>query len=226
MHFSGHGSRASAGITLHGPDGGSRAVSAAALRHLFDSAGDGVKLVVLNACYTEEQAVAINETVDCVVGMSDAIEDESARVFAASFYRAIAFGKSVRKAFEQGLAAIGLEGLQGEHVPRLLVRPGTAAQDTSLVTNSQSPKSSTLTRASRLTSSSSRPQEKKGQPNGDDRRGSLNISSAAQKIIDERPLAWGVKLFGQTLEDGIVANGGLKQELSLGRFFWPIRSPK
>jgi hypothetical protein len=44
-----------------------------ALREAFGAAGASVRLVVLNACYSEPAAVALLAHVDCVVGMAGAI---------------------------------------------------------------------------------------------------------------------------------------------------------
>ena len=65
----------------------------------------------MNACYSQIQAQAIAENIDCVVGMSTAIGDEAAIIFAASFYRAIGFGRSIKDAFDQGKIAIMVEGI-------------------------------------------------------------------------------------------------------------------
>jgi hypothetical protein len=123
VHFSGHGT-GERGIVLHDDLGAARLVTAKALRRLFTALQGEVRLVVLNACYSHDQALAVAEVIDCVIGMSDRIGDDAARAFAASFYRALGFGRSVRSAFDQGLAAIALEGLGAEHVPRLLARAG------------------------------------------------------------------------------------------------------
>src|SRR5690606_8680733 len=45
--------------------------------------------------------------------------DEAARVFAAQFYSAVGFGLSLSKAFEQGKAALMLEGIPEEDIPEL-----------------------------------------------------------------------------------------------------------
>lgn len=50
--------------------------------------------------------------------------DEAARIFSAYFYSAIGFGFSVKKAFEQGKAALMLEGIPEEDTPELYVREG------------------------------------------------------------------------------------------------------
>ena len=86
-----------------------------------------LRCVVLNACFTAEQAEAIAEHVDCVVGTAREIDDDSALAFTIAFYRAIAHGKSVGDAFALGRVEIGLRGLPGEDVPQLFCRRGVVA---------------------------------------------------------------------------------------------------
>ena len=110
------------------------AVPSVALGRLFAVLRDNIRLVVLNACYSDEQARAIVEEIDFVVGMTDEIGDEGARVFAAAFYRGLAYGRSVRSAFDLGLNELQLEGLRDdESVPVLLVREGVNASETTLL---------------------------------------------------------------------------------------------
>lgn len=92
-----------------------------------------LKCVVLNACYSAEQAEAIAATIDCVVGMSSAIEDQSAIGFSKAFYQALAYGRSVQEAFDLGCVEIGIEGLPDEQVPQLLVRSGADASSVRFV---------------------------------------------------------------------------------------------
>jgi CHAT domain-containing protein len=132
VHFSGHGTGAP-GIALHDGNGGSKLVTADALKRLFTALKDDIRVVVLNACHTGAQADAIVEVIDCVICMTDAVGDEAARKFAASFYRALGFGRNVKNAFEQGLVSIAMEGLRDASVPTLLVRPGVDAQDVHLL---------------------------------------------------------------------------------------------
>lgn len=75
---------------------------------------------MLNACYSRPQAEAIVSVVPCAIGMNDAISDLGASIFASSFYRALAFGYSVKHAFRQGIAALKLEGLAEQNVPELI----------------------------------------------------------------------------------------------------------
>lgn len=123
VHFSGHGS-ASGEIVLMDNNRQVKPVSAEALKMLFTTLKDNIRLVVLNACYSQIQAQAIAEVIDCIVGMSTAIGDEAAIIFAASFYRAIGFGRSIKEAFDQGKTAIMLEGIPEASTPQLLNRTG------------------------------------------------------------------------------------------------------
>jgi len=126
VHFSGHGSPKEELILLDELDS-PKPVSKEALRQLFATLKDNIRLVVLNACYSRPQALAITEVVDCAVGMQKAIGDRAAIVFATAFYQAIGFGRSVRVAFEAGKAALMLEGISDETTPELLVRDGIDA---------------------------------------------------------------------------------------------------
>ena len=80
VHFSGHGSEFSE-IILEDSDGNSKPVTASALSRLFSLLKDNIQCVVLNACYSEVQAEAIAQHINCVVGMSGAIGDEAAISF-------------------------------------------------------------------------------------------------------------------------------------------------
>ena len=123
VHFSGHGSPAQQLILLD-DQGNPKPVSQEALVHLFRTLKDNVRVVVLNACYSRPQAEALAQTIDCTIGMNRPIGDEAAIVFAASFYRAIGFGRSVKEAFELGKAALLLEGIPEDKTPELLTRNG------------------------------------------------------------------------------------------------------
>jgi hypothetical protein len=123
VHFSGHGSPAGE-IVLTDDQGRPKPVSARAFEALFTTLRDNVRVVLLNACFSQRQAQAIVQVIDCAIGMDTAIGDRAAITFAASFYRALGFGRSVVEAFEQGKVALLLEGIPEETTPRLLSREG------------------------------------------------------------------------------------------------------
>ena len=119
VHFSGHGSGASE-IVLENAQGPSQVVPAEALSRLFALFKEHVHCVVLNACYTSEQAQAIGEHIDCVIGMSKAIKDQASLNFSAAFYQALGYGRDVQSAFELGCVQIDLQGLAEGDTPQLL----------------------------------------------------------------------------------------------------------
>lgn len=121
VHFSGHGSKSS-GIILEDVTGRSHLVSPRALSQLFSILKDNIRCVVLNACYSETQAQAIAEHIDCVVGMSSTIGDKAAISFAAAFYHALGYGRDIRTAFELGCVQIDLENLNEQDTPKLLAK--------------------------------------------------------------------------------------------------------
>lgn len=115
------------GVFFQGADGRSQLVPTQALEDVFDAAGASVKVVVLNACYSETQAEALVTHVDCVIGMGGPLRDEAARNFAIGFYGALGECESVATAYKQGRAAISLEGLRGADAPQLKTRDGVDA---------------------------------------------------------------------------------------------------
>ena len=77
VHFSGHGSPTSE-LVLQNERGDRHFVRPDALGQLFAILKDNIRCVVLNACYSEPQAQAIAEHIDCVIGMTRAIDDIAA----------------------------------------------------------------------------------------------------------------------------------------------------
>ncbi|MEO5843453.1 MAG: CHAT domain-containing protein [Caldimonas sp.] len=123
VHFSGHGTDQQQ-IVLVNDSRVAIPVSAWALRQLFTTCKDNIRVVVLNACFPREQAEAIVAVIDCAIGMKQEIGDDAAIAFAASFYSAVGFGRSVLDAFEQSKVALLLKGIPEEDTPTLLVRAG------------------------------------------------------------------------------------------------------
>lgn len=125
VHFSGHGSR-TGGIQIGDERGNELVVPPAALEGLFRILSWRVLCVVLNACYTEDQARAIARHVPCVAGMANAVPDGAAIEFATSFYGALAAGESVGTAFRFGRNRIALRGRYGAGNPVLIGEPAAA----------------------------------------------------------------------------------------------------
>ena len=121
VHFSGHGSN-KAEIILQNDQGLSQPVSERALGQLFSILRDNIRCVVLNACFSYQQGAAIAEHIDCVIGMSDAIADQTSLRFASAFYQALGYGRDVKTAFDLGCLQINLENLGEQEKPQLLAQ--------------------------------------------------------------------------------------------------------
>jgi hypothetical protein len=119
VHFSGHGSHNNK-IIFENNIGESIEVPPEALAKLFKIIGVKTKVVLLNACYSKEQAKAIAKYVPYVIGMKDSILDETAKQFSKSFYRAIGYGKSTEIAFELAKNQIELENIPESDIPELI----------------------------------------------------------------------------------------------------------
>jgi len=119
VHFAGHGD--GEGLELDNFD----TLLPATLVQLFTTFRE-VRAVVLNACKSLVVAEAVSKVVDYTVAMEASIGDETAVDFAGAFYAALAFGSTVRFAFDAACSTIS-PCLDEEHpLPRLLVRPGAA----------------------------------------------------------------------------------------------------
>jgi hypothetical protein len=152
IHFSGHGSPDGV-LVLHPGDAASRelegdapvpAPGAAAAGHgrlpvaglarLLDVLRDNVRVVVLNACYSQAAAKAIVRSVECAVGTSRPIRDDHAIAFAAEFYQAVAWGRSVQEAFALGVIRLQNAGYdQADSLLGLEIREGVDAANIRLI---------------------------------------------------------------------------------------------
>jgi CheY-like chemotaxis protein len=119
LHFSGHGSDRSE-LIFEDDLGRIQPVSARALGQLFSVLKGNIRCVVLNACYSEDQARAIAQHIDCVIGMSKSISDPASVSFSAAFYQALGFGRDVKTAFDLGCIQIDLANLGEQDTPKLL----------------------------------------------------------------------------------------------------------
>lgn len=123
VHFSGHGEDKE-GICFETDHGITQLVSATALGLLFRSLRHPPQCVVLNACYSEEQAAVIVNHIPFVIGMNKAIQDKAASAFSIGFYQALGEGYGVEEAFNMGLASMAMDSNGQQTIPVLLKKPG------------------------------------------------------------------------------------------------------
>ncbi|UNU25993.1 GUN4 domain-containing protein [Microcoleus vaginatus] len=119
VHFCGHGG-GEPGLVFESDVGREHLVSTDALSNLFRLFSSSIECVLLNACYSEEQAVAIVDRINYVIGMNQEIRDDAAIAFSKGFYRALGYACSIEQSYEFGCNAIQLE-ISGSSVVRSAV---------------------------------------------------------------------------------------------------------
>lgn len=109
LHFSGHGEKGGeyGGIILHNEDrNGYEMLSDTKLDALFEYFKDefSMQAVVLNACFSQEQAAAIARHVPYVIGTTTQVIDDHAIAFSIGFYFKLVStqGLDFEKAFKSG----------------------------------------------------------------------------------------------------------------------------
>lgn len=104
VHFSGHGLES--GIYITDDLNNALLMPTRALKRLFNQYKDVVKVVILNACYSEAQAKVISELGIYVAGMTSAVADDAAIVFSTGFYLGLGEKQAVDRAFDSALIAL------------------------------------------------------------------------------------------------------------------------
>jgi tetratricopeptide (TPR) repeat protein len=104
VHFSGHGD--TDGIVITTEDNRSQILPILALQRLFRPLKDITEIVILNSCYSAEQARLISEFGMYVVGNNLSIGDDAAISFAKGLYNGLSEGKSFEDAFNDALIVV------------------------------------------------------------------------------------------------------------------------
>jgi hypothetical protein len=128
VHFSGHGSKAHK-IILEGAPGRGKQVDPRGLVDVFRLYRDHVRLVLLNACFTKAQALALTEVIDYSIGINRMIGDRAGVTFAGAFYRALGFGRPVQEAFESAQAELRLTRTPRSKGIELFIRNGVGEDE-------------------------------------------------------------------------------------------------
>ena len=118
VHFSGHGMNTGE-LCFENLLGEVQPISPSALAALFELVADRISCVVLNTCYSEMQAEAINKHIPFVIGMNQAIGDLGAIAFAVGFYKALGANNTIEKAYKFGCVEIKMQGIP-EHLTPVL----------------------------------------------------------------------------------------------------------
>ena len=113
LHFSGHGDNSE--LVFENDRGEAIAVNKVALANLLGSQ-ENLKLVILNACYSRDQAQPIADKVGYVVGMEGSILDEDSIAFSREFYAALGHGRTFEAAFERAKLVMALTTTMEPHL--------------------------------------------------------------------------------------------------------------
>jgi hypothetical protein len=111
VHFSGHGSLTKQ-IIVEGESGRSKRIKTPALVEVFRVHRGDIRVVVLNACLTEEAAQSLAGVVDYSVGIKRLVGDTAAINFAGAFYLALSNGNSVPNAFASAKSLLKLKDVR------------------------------------------------------------------------------------------------------------------
>jgi hypothetical protein len=121
VHFSGHGG-VDGSLLLSTYDGNRQLIHPDGLVGLLEGFKDTIKMIILNACYSDQLADKLIQHIDIVVGMMPSVSDAAAIVFAPTLYQQLAFGRSVEQAFVVSRASVMGAHPNEANVPRLHVR--------------------------------------------------------------------------------------------------------
>jgi len=132
IHFSGHGSIAEQ-LVFQDDRGRTTVASKEAIAAMLETVSDEVRLVLFNNCFSQAHAVEAVRHIEAAIGMNTTIGDDAARLFAASFYASLGYGRSVQRAFDQARAELMLASIPEEQTPQLLTHAGIKASEMHLV---------------------------------------------------------------------------------------------
>lgn len=125
VHFSGHG-KPSGSLLMRNSTGLPHPVPPEVIASYLARRNDSVRLVVLNACYSQALARRLQDDIHCVVGMTTEVTDKAAITFAERFYEALFDNRPFDAAFGDSCSAIAAEGFRGSETPRISSRPGVS----------------------------------------------------------------------------------------------------
>lgn len=122
FHFS--GKQSGGDILMRMEDGTLTKVSDMALAGMFRSLDRGLRLVIIDTCYSLRCAKTIAKAVPCTIGVEgDPYEDEAV-LFYRHFYQAVASGRSLKDAMAKGQAALKFAKVPANRIPQLCCQPG------------------------------------------------------------------------------------------------------
>ena len=122
FHFS--GKQNGGDILMRTEDGGLTSVPDTALAGMFQSLDRGVRLVIIDTCYSLRAATTIATVVPCAIGVEGAPYEADTVEFFSIFYQAIAAGRSIKDAVGQAQTSLKITRVAADCIPQLRCGPG------------------------------------------------------------------------------------------------------
>lgn len=116
IHFSGHGSKK--GLVFNDSEDNFQVIKNSDFSKIVKNLNYKLKVIFLNACYSDNQGKILSNYSDCVIGTTAEISDNGAILFASKFYEEIGNGNSINQSFK--IASMHLELRQTPNVFKLL----------------------------------------------------------------------------------------------------------
>lgn len=131
IHFSGHSDTDC--LVFQGADLKAETLPYEILADIIKTSSMFLKVVVLNSCYSEQQANGLSKIIPASIGMSNSISDDAAIIFASQLYSSLGFGCSIENSFEQAKIAMHIENSE-YMTPKLFVNKDINAKNYYLIT--------------------------------------------------------------------------------------------
>lgn len=122
VHFSGH-AEPSEGMILQNDAQEKAPLGVVELTDTLRILKDNIRLIFLNVCHSKPYAESLVQVFDYAIGMNGTFKDEAAILFAAAFYRALAYGRSIKQAYDIARDKLKMKYPDQSEVPVLLIRP-------------------------------------------------------------------------------------------------------
>lgn len=115
IHFSGHGT-VSGHLIFENKIGKTFIADKKAIQTIFRVLKQDIKCIVLNSCFSQRQANLLIPYVDCIIGMSNEINDYAAYIFAKNFYTSLSGGFDLYDSYTLAKNQVLLEPIQYENI--------------------------------------------------------------------------------------------------------------
>lgn len=134
LHFSARGTPDGGGLRFLTGDGADAPVRDRGLSDLLGQfVAEGLRLVVLGACWTSELAELLAVAVPCVIGTAGPIGDQDCRTYSRTLYSSLAHGRSVGQSHAIARATADASGADPDYLPSLRGSPGTIPEAVYLI---------------------------------------------------------------------------------------------